>query len=49
MMQMLRLPEPKLLFGHNQAVEDPREILRADARAIVGDGHQHGAILGVRR
>jgi hypothetical protein len=26
-MQMLRLPEPKLLFGHNQAIEDPRDGL----------------------
>ena len=27
MMQLIRLPEPKLLFGHNQAVEDPRDGL----------------------
>jgi hypothetical protein len=27
MMQLIRLSEPKLLFGHNQAVEDPRDGL----------------------
>jgi hypothetical protein len=27
MMQLIRLPEPKLLFGHNQSVEDPRDGL----------------------
>src|SRR5436190_11516167 len=26
-MRMVRLSEPKLLFGHNQAVEDPRDGL----------------------
>ena len=26
-MRLIRLPEPKLLFGHNQAVEDPRDGL----------------------
>jgi hypothetical protein len=38
-MQMLRLLEPKLLLGHNQAIEDPRDGLSLFGPLDVGRTH----------
>lgn len=48
-MQMLRLPEPKLLFGHNQAIEDPRDGLTLFGPLDVGRTYGiRPAVIGTR-
>ena len=48
-MQLLRLPEPKLLFGHNQAIEDPRDGLSLFGPLDVGKTYGiRPAVIGTR-
>ena len=48
-MQLLRLPEPKLLFGHNQAIEDPRDGLSLFGPLDVGRTYGiRPAVIGTR-